>query len=142
MDVAREFLREWYALLPTTRHNPINLVYLYSAASSTRTLLVPDKDADGLSAGVILYRSLVALGHDASKITVHLLSRGSNPHTEAERKAMTAYGAEYAIFVDHGSRGGPELVPPGAKGRVKTLLVDHHLSEEFPEGATVCTSKY
>jgi len=35
-----------------------------SALSQQRTLIVPDKDADGLSAGVIIHRTLVTLGLD------------------------------------------------------------------------------
>jgi hypothetical protein len=86
-----------------------------------------------------MHRTLVLLGHDPANLHVHLLSKGTNPHTVSERDKMAAYGAEYAIFVDHGSRGGPALVPPKEEGGppVKTLLLDHHLSDDFPEGAEV-----
>jgi single-stranded DNA-specific DHH superfamily exonuclease len=110
-----------------------------SAKQSRLTLLVPDKDADGLSAGVIVWRTLSLLGHDSKSLRVHLLAKGSNPHVISEREAMAAYGADYAIVLDHGSRRGQPLVPPKGEGgkRVKTLLLDHHLSDEFPEQALV-----
>jgi single-stranded DNA-specific DHH superfamily exonuclease len=105
---------------------------LCSASQSTRTLLVPDKDADGLSGTLIIYRTLLALGHAAETISVHFVEKGSNPHREEERLKLGAHGAQYAIVVDQGSRPGPSLVP-GAK----TLLVDHHFSDEFPNDTVV-----
>ena len=65
-------------------------------------------------------------------IQVHFVAKGSNPHREDERARLAAYGVQYAIIVDQGSRPGPVLVP-GAKN----LLVDHHFSDEFPDDTVV-----
>ncbi|EKM51352.1 uncharacterized protein PHACADRAFT_213194 [Phanerochaete carnosa HHB-10118-sp] len=105
------------------------------ASKSSCTLLVPDKDADGLSGGLIIYRTLVALGHSEEALRVHFVTQGSNPHREQERQRLEAHGADYAIVVDQGSRPGSALVP-GAK----TLLVDHHLSDEFPDDTLVLSA--
>lgn len=50
---------------------------------------------------------------------------------------MEVYGAKYVIAVDQGSRGGEPLVSYKGEQEVKTLIVDHHWSEEFPDGALV-----
>jgi single-stranded DNA-specific DHH superfamily exonuclease len=110
----------------------------YSAAHSRLTLIVPDKDADGLCAGMIAWRTLLLLGHAPGALRVHLLAKGANPHAPAERAALGAHAADYALVLDHGSRGGPALVPAREDGtRVRTLLLDHHLADAFPDEALV-----
>lgn len=104
--------------------------------SSSSTLLVPDKDADGLTGGLIVYRTLVSLGHKPENIRVHFVSKGANPHQEQEREKLATYGAQYAVIVDQGSRSGPALVP-----KAKNLLLDHHYSDEFPEDTLVSSSR-
>ncbi|EMD34652.1 hypothetical protein CERSUDRAFT_97244 [Gelatoporia subvermispora B] len=100
------------------------------------TLLVPDKDADGLCGGMIVYRTLIQMGLPPSLISVHFVRKGSNVHETEEGKAMQEYGAKYAVVIDQGSRGGPRLIG----NDTKTLVVDHHWSEEFPEGAVVLSA--
>ena len=109
----------------------------YSAASKKKTLIVPDKDADGLSAGVILYRTLVALGADESKLDVHLMQKGSNIHDEEQRLAMASKEAAYIVVLDQGSRDGPPVVDDLA---TKSLILDHHLSDTFPKNASVVSA--
>ncbi|SNX86904.1 uncharacterized protein MEPE_05613 [Melanopsichium pennsylvanicum] len=107
-----------------------------------RILLVPDKDADGLCSGVILYRTLVdALGISPNRIDIHLMTKGSNPSASAQREAMTAYNAKWIIVLDQGSRNGPALVPGAELGwksdrmnAVRTMVVDHHWLEEASSG--------
>lgn len=105
-----------------------------SASAQQRTLIVPDKDADGLSAGVIMHRTLVTLGLDPSLISVHLVQKGSNIHEEFEREAMAKISPKYVIVVDQGSRGGPSVID---SEDAKCIIIDHHLSDEFPKNATV-----
>jgi hypothetical protein len=116
MDRARNFLQE-------------------CALSNKKTLLVPDKDADGLDAGIIIYRTLELLGLDAANIDVHLVAKGRNVHDEEERLAMKAKEPSYVIVVDQGSRAGPPLVDEAS-----CLIIDHHLSDEFPKHATVVSA--
>ncbi|KAL8949905.1 MAG: hypothetical protein Q9222_004018 [Ikaeria aurantiellina] len=104
------------------------------AASQQKTLIVPDKDADGLDAGVIIYRTLVALGAPPSSIGVHLVRKGSSIHDDEERKAMNAKEAKYIIVVDQGSRPAPPVVDDP---EVESLIIDHHLSDEFPKNSLV-----
>ena len=105
-----------------------------SAASKQKVLIVPDKDADGLDAGVIVHRTLTTLGIEASLIDVHLVKKGSNIHHDDERGAMKTKDPKYIIVVDQGSRPAPPVVDDP---NVKTLIIDHHLSDEFPKDATV-----
>ena len=95
---------------------------------------MPDKDADGLDAGVIIYRTLTALGLDSSSIDIHLVKKGSNIHAEDERQAMKEKDAKFIVVVDQGSRGAPPVVD---SPDTKCLIIDHHLSDEFPKDALV-----
>ncbi|KAL8794333.1 MAG: hypothetical protein Q9195_003160 [Heterodermia aff. obscurata] len=107
------------------------------AASARKTLIVPDKDADGLDAGVIIHRTLTALGLAPNLIDVHLLKKGSSIHSEEERTAMQSKDPEYIIVLDQGSRPAPPIVE---NPDVKSMIIDHHLSDEFPEKALVVSA--
>lgn len=106
----------------------------HSAASQAKVLIVPDKDADGLDAGVILRRTLIMLGLQPSLVEVHLIGKNSTVHDEVERTAMQAKDPKYIIVVDQGSRAAPPVVDSET---VKSLIIDHHLSDEFPKDALV-----
>ena len=102
-------------------------------------MIVPDKDADGLDAGVIIYRTLTALGLSPSLIDVHLVQKGANVHFEEERAAMKAKEPKYIIVVDQGSIAAPPIVD---SPDVEALIIDHHLSDEFPKDAMVLRIVY
>ncbi|CAJ2513998.1 Uu.00g021170.m01.CDS01 [Anthostomella pinea] len=114
---------------------------LECAAAKKRTLIVPDKDADGLSSGAILQKTLVLLGLDPDLISAHLLKKGNNPHEKSEREAMKSHEPAYIIVLDQGSRKAPPVIDAPHKA----LVMDHHwaLDDEFPEGSehvTACNS--
>lgn len=104
------------------------------ATAQKPTLIVPDKDADGLSAGVIMYRTLIKLGLEEKNLSVHLVRKGSNIHEEYERKAMSEMKPSYVIVLDQGSRGGLPVIDDES---AKCMIIDHHLSDDFPKNATV-----
>jgi len=108
-----------------------------SVAAQKKTLIVPDKDADGLSSGVIVHRTLVKLGLDPKLLDVHLVQKGSNIHEALERKAMSEKEADFIIVLDQGSRGAPPVVDDAD---TKSIVIDHHLSDDFPEGAEVVSA--
>ena len=97
-------------------------------------MIVPDKDADGLDAGVIVHRTLTALGLSPSLIDVHLIQKGATVHFEEERAAMKAKEPKHIIIVDQGSIAAPPIVD---SPDVEALIIDHHLSDEFPKDAMV-----
>lgn len=102
---------------------------------------MPDKDADGLSAGAILHRTLVLLGLPKEQIHVHFLRKGNNVHSDEERAKMSSFEPAFVFVVDQGSRPGPPLVSNNHTG----LVIDHHfaLKEDFPENSehvSACTS--
>lgn len=107
------------------------------ATSQAKTLIVPDKDADGLDAGVIIRKTLIALGMSPDLIDVHLNAKNVTVHDEAERAAMLAKDPKYIIVVDQGSRAAPPVVD---SSDTKSLIIDHHLSDEFPKGASVVSA--
>jgi len=118
MDEARDFLKE-------------------CAQANRKALIVPDKDADGLDAGVIIYRTLETLGLNTDLIDVHLVAKGRNIHDEEERSKMAAKSPGYVVVVDQGSRSAPPVVDTAG---VKSLIIDHHLSDEFPQDALVVSA--
>ena len=98
---------------------------------------MPDKDADGLSSGVILYRTLRALELSEDQIEVHLVSKGHNIHDDVEREAMSAKEPSHIVVLDQGSRSGPPVIEDAS---VQSLIIDHHLSDDFPSGAKVVSA--
>ncbi len=109
-----------------------------SARSGKATLLVPDKDADGLSSGVILRRTLTTLGLPTNLISTHIVTKGSSIHDPSERDLMsTTYKPSYVIVLDQGSRAGPPLIDNPS---TESLILDHHLSDAFPENAVVVSA--
>jgi hypothetical protein len=132
MIAARAFLKEWYGCAPGPR---LFFSDLHSATTQKPTLIVPDKDADGLSSGVIIHRTLVKLGLNPGLLDVHLVQKGSNIHAEDERKLMLAKKPSFIIVLDQGSRTGPPVVDAP---ETKSLIIDHHFSDdEFPKDAQV-----
>jgi single-stranded DNA-specific DHH superfamily exonuclease len=106
----------------------------FSATAQKPTLIVPDKDADGLSSGVIVHRSLVKLGLDPKLLNVHFVEKGSNIHEQKERRLMFQKSPKFVIVLDQGSRGGPPVIDdPDAS----CIVIDHHLSDDFPKDAIV-----
>lgn len=122
-------------LFPPIKSLDLKIIIPNSAKANQRTLIVPDKDADGLSSGVIIHRTLTKLGLDESLLDVHLVQKGSNIHEEVERRAMLEKKPGFVIVLDQGSRGGPPVIDDP---ETRALVIDHHLSDEFPEDATVC----
>jgi hypothetical protein len=108
-------------------------------------LLIPDKDADGLSSACLLAHTFHTLGHDPSLLQVYHLPRSAtNIHSDRARSDILSTQFPAAnqhndddeggtptrcIVLDQGSRPGPALVPG-----IETLLIDHHLSDSFPSG--------
>ena len=84
-----------------------------------------------------MHATLLHLGLPASLISVHFPAKGSNIHTPPERERITSCGARYVIVTDQGSRGGWSIADDH---ETKTLIIDHHWSTEFPEGAVVCSA--
>ncbi|KAI0900205.1 DHH phosphoesterase [Annulohypoxylon nitens] len=114
---------------------------LECVTAKKKTLVVPDKDADGLTSGAILQKTLVLLGLDPDLISAHLLQKGTNIHDERERAAMAAYKPEYIFVLDQGSRKSPPVIDTSHKA----LIIDHHwaLEDDFPKDShhvTACNS--
>jgi len=133
--------------------------FAHSVKGKHRILLCPDKDADGLSSCLVLYRTLIEhLSHPIDLVSVYFLPKGINIHSEIARSEMlsikfpssptssssspkppdeTYTGPTRAIIMDQGSRPGPALLPPD---KCPTLLIDHHQSSTFPESITVLSA--
>lgn len=113
----------------------------HSVSAKQRTLIIPDKDADGLTSGAILERTLALLGLDQDLISVHIIRKGGNVHDDASRKAMAAYKPAFIFVLDQGSRQSPPLI----EAPHRAIVIDHHYAEEkdHPQDAlhvTACNS--
>jgi single-stranded-DNA-specific exonuclease len=94
-------------------------------------LVAPHTDVDGLSSGVLALRALRTLGARTSTL---LPGKGEHAHSPAFQERLSRMGAEALVVLDMGSRAQP--IVPG----LPTLVIDHHQSTEFPEGAQVLSS--
>ena len=62
------------------------------------------------------------------------MRKGSNIHDEDERKLMAGKHPKFIIVLDQGSRSSPPVIDDAD---ARCLLIDHHLSDDFPKDATV-----
>lgn len=102
---------------------------LLARRDARRWVLACDRDADGLSAAVLLARALARLGRPPTAILP--ARRGEHIHHPDMLARVRAHAPDALLVLDMGSRDLPIL--PG----VPTLLIDHHQPRGFPPGATV-----
>jgi single-stranded-DNA-specific exonuclease len=99
---------------------------------SARVLVFHDSDADGVTAGVVLQRTLECL--DFTNVQRRAPSRQRDAWSE-ENRALIADANPEALFVlDLGSRG--ETLAEG----VPCCLIDHHRPDGVPPGALLITA--
>jgi len=111
------------------------------AQANLKTVICPDKDADGLTSGVILSRTLQLLGLSSDLIDIHLLQKGNTVHSQAEREILETRKPSYIFVLDQGSRNSPPLI----SDQHTALIIDHHYAtdDDFPQGSshvTACNS--
>ncbi|KAF2016350.1 DHH phosphoesterase [Aaosphaeria arxii CBS 175.79] len=113
-------------------------IIMECAKSQKSTVILPDKDADGLSSGAILHHTLTTLGLSASNISVYFPKKGETVFDETTRDAIAALEPSYVFVLDQGSRKSGSLIDSPAQ----CLIIDHHHAEEngFPAGAEYVTA--
>ncbi|OBS24637.1 hypothetical protein FPOA_05177 [Fusarium poae] len=107
-------------------------------AASKPTLIIPDKDADGLTSGAILRKTLILLGLNPELISAYVMKKGLNVHDEESRRDMASYKPSFIFVLDQGSRESPPLIDEPHRA----LVIDHHYAEEkdHPKDATFVTA--
>lgn len=107
-------------------------------SSAQPTLIVPDKDADGLTSGAILRNTLVLLGLDPALISVYLVQKGTNIHDQSSRIAMAEFKPAFLFVLDQGSRQSLPLIDGPHRG----IVMDHHyaLEDDHPADALHVTA--
>ena len=113
-------------------------IILQCAKENKTTLIVPDKDADGLTSGAIMYKTLKLLGVSKENLHYHLLEKGNTVHSDAERERMAERQPSYIFVLDQGSRKSSSLIDPPHTG----LVIDHHFAHEvdFPADSSHVTA--
>lgn len=113
----------------------LELIYLHiSALSQGKVLIVPYENAGGLAAGVIVHRTLIALGVPSSLIETHLAGKGFDAQISAEILSMEAKKPRYLIVIDQESRAGYPIIDAL---NTKYLIINHRLYHEFLINLTV-----
>ncbi|CAH0031105.1 unnamed protein product [Clonostachys rhizophaga] len=112
--------------------------FIIDAFAAKPTLIVPDKDADGLASGAILQRTLKLIGLEESFISVHVLDKGCSVHDDTSRAAMASFEPAFIFVLDQGSRRSPPLIDQPHRG----IIIDHHHAEEddHPENSLLVTA--
>ncbi|CBX96948.1 hypothetical protein LEMA_P100790.1 [Plenodomus lingam JN3] len=102
------------------------------------TVVLPDKDADGLSSGAILFHTLTMLGLPADSITIYFPPKGSNVHDDITKETIATMSPSYIFVLDQGSRKSPPIIDTPHQ----CLIIDHHFADEggFPQGADYVTA--
>ena len=95
-----------------------------------RPLILTHNDADGLSAGALLARSLAGIGRPAD---IRVLSRGENPWSADMARELAAQSPAGIVVADLGVRAG------AIRGDTPTVVIDHHVPTGSAGGATVIT---
>lgn len=127
---------QWPA--PRSQIDKARSIIVESAEAKGNIVLVPDKDADGLSAGAILQHTLLLLGVSPERIKTHLFTKGTTVHSDVERQRLASLNPEYVFVIDQGSRPGPPIVDVPHTG----LVIDHHFAtpSDFPERSNHVTA--
>ncbi|KAI5797389.1 hypothetical protein DFH27DRAFT_483731 [Peziza echinospora] len=118
--------------------------FLLTAAQSPKpTLILPDRDVDGLCAGTIISTVLQLLGKPAGDVIVHFIPRRRSlwdGETQAEIQGIVeGRGVGEVVVCDQGTRGDRILgfLDPENNG-IPLLLIDHHQpTTGFPPDATI-----
>jgi hypothetical protein len=103
---------------------------------------------------MVMYKTLTTLGLPSKLIKVHLLVKGTSIFKQVEQERLEDLIRESldtkpgdteqearVIILDQGSRPSPPLIRQSEAGaRVKTLILDHHMSDSFPEEAEMLSA--
>jgi single-stranded-DNA-specific exonuclease len=106
--------------------------FVRRCAIDCHLVIMHDRDADGITAGVVLQKALERMGY--LRVDRVMPDRDRNAWTPANRDRVQRARPELLFVLDLGS--GPEQVLEG----VPTCFIDHHRPEGIPEGQTLITA--
>lgn len=95
-------------------------------ARKARIIVTPDRDADGLTSGIITVRAIERLGGTP---VIELPNKGEHVHTPSMQARLSRLRADGLIVLDMGSRPGPIV------DGLPTIVIDHHDARYRPDGA-------
>ena len=99
---------------------------------AARVVILHDSDADGVTSGVVLQRTLDRLGFtDVERV---IPNRERDAWTGANRAVVAAHDPQALFVLDLGVRGEPLLAG------VRTCFVDHHRPSAIPPDAVVISA--
>jgi single-stranded-DNA-specific exonuclease len=96
-----------------------------------KPLILTHNDADGLSAGALLARTLAGIDRPAD---IRVVNRGENPWSVDMAHELAMQSPAGIIVADLGMRAG------AVRMNTPTVVIDHHVPTGSPGGATVISS--
>jgi single-stranded-DNA-specific exonuclease len=106
--------------------------FLRSVTSAKRVVIACDKDVDGLTSGLIVFRTLEQLG--AKNIQLIPARKGEHAHSESMRARLLECQPEVLIVTDMGARSGDIVAG------IPTLIIDHHQPKGYPPNAMIVSA--
>ena len=97
-----------------------------------RVLIFHDSDADGVTSGVVLFRTLERLGF--TNVVLAAPTRERDAWSDSNRAIIASHTPHTLFVLDLGSRD--ERLYDGAR----TMLIDHHRPDGLPPGATLVSA--
>jgi single-stranded-DNA-specific exonuclease len=102
-----------------------------------KILIFGDYDADGITATVVLYEFLQAVGADVRFYIPHRMTEGYGLGPDHISKVAVVNGINLIVTVDCGS-GSHEAVKKAADQGIDVIVTDHHhISEDLPPAVAV-----
>lgn len=97
-----------------------------------RVVIFHDSDADGVTSGVVLYRTLERLGF--TSLVLAAPTRERDAWSQSNRAIVAAHAPHTLFVLDLGSRD--EAPHDGAR----TMFIDHHRPDGLPPGASLISA--
>jgi single-stranded-DNA-specific exonuclease len=122
--------RQDFAPLPAAEHT--FRAFAVGCDRGAPLLVLSHSDADGVSAGAILYTTLKRAGFDRTNLLI--TGKGEHAYTSGTRRQLEELAPPALIVADLGCQAEPVL--PG----VPTLFIDHHRPLGVPEDGVLISS--
>lgn len=110
-------------------------------AKKESVIVYADYDADGVTAGAVMWEALYALGAKVMPYIPHRVEEGYGLSEKGIDSVIADYGATLIVTVDHGISAATKVAYAKSLG-VDVIVTDHHSKPEVvPDAVTVHTTQ-